>query len=338
MLLSDLGADIVKVARVGEGRAPELSFTHRGRRSIELDLKSKDSIAAVLDLIAAADVLIEWFRPGVMERLGLGPDDALARNPRLVYGRMTGWGQEGPLADSAGHDINYISVTGALGSIVGRDGEPVQPLNLLGDYGGGSLYLVVGILSAIIEAARSGKGQVVDAAMCDGAAHIMTTFYAMLAMGRWSPEPRVNLLDGGAPYYRSYRCADGKFMAVGAIEKQFYALFCKLIDASPRLAAHQNDKSLWPEFHAELEKRFLTKTQKEWTEIFAGSDACVSPVANLLDAPSHPHLAHRQTFVKQNGHFQPAPAPRFSRSGSNIGSSPNAPLADLAGVLKDWKT
>ena len=336
MLLADLGADVVKIARIGQAAAVKEDFVQRGRRSIELDLKDPTSVQSVLDLLAKADVLIEGFRPGVMERLGLGPKDAWARNPRLVYGRMTGWGQDGPLADRAGHDINYISISGSLGSFRAADGTPVAPLNMVGDYGGGSLYLVVGVLAAVMEAWRSGKGQVVDAAMCDGASHMLTSFHSLLRMGMWTAKPGKNIIDGGAHYYRSYRCADGEYLSVGAIEKQFYAIFCQLIGAGQRMAENQNKQSLWPEFQNELEAIFVKKTRNEWMAIFDGTDACVAPVVNLVEGPSHPHLAQRGTFVNHNGYVQPAPAPRFSRTVAKIGASPDAPLVDVSSVLATW--
>lgn len=336
MLLSDMGADVVSIARPGQGKRDVRDFVNRGRRVIELDLKKPADIAKALDLIGAADVLIEGFRPQVMERLGLGPDAALKRNPKLVYGRMTGWGQEGPLAQAAGHDINYIAITGALDSFRATNGETVSPLNLVGDYGGGALYLVVGVLAAVIEARSSGKGQVVDAAMCDGVSSMLTMFHSMKATGRWTDQPRTNLLDGGAPFYRTYQCKDGGFMAIGALEPQFYAELRKLAGLSEDCYDAQMDRKGWPNLHEKMTALFKTKTRDEWAAILEGSDACAAAVRGLFDAPSHPHLAARKTFVNVDGHVQPAPAPRFSRTPSNIQGSPAVPPVDAADILSQW--
>ena len=336
MMLSDMGADVVSIARPGQGKRDVRDFVNRGRRVIELDLKNQADIAKALDLIGAADVLIEGFRPQVMERLGLGPDVALKRNPKLVYGRMTGWGQEGPLAQAAGHDINYIAITGALDSFRATNGETVSPLNLVGDYGGGALYLVVGVLAAVIEARASGKGQVVDAAMCDGVSSMLTMFHSMKAIGRWTDQPRTNLLDGGAPFYRTYECKDGGFMAIGALEPQFYAELRKLAGLSEDCYDAQMDRKGWPNLHEKMTALFKSKTRDEWADILEGSDACAAAVRGLFDAPSHPHLAARETFVTRNGHVQPAPAPRFSRTPSNIQGSPAVPPVDAADILSQW--
>ena len=336
MLLSDMGADVVSIARPRQGQRDVRDFVNRGRRVIELDLKNPADIAKALDLIGAADVLIEGFRPQVMERLGLGPDVALKRNPKLVYGRMTGWGQEGPLAQAAGHDINYIAITGALDSFRAANGETVSPLNLVGDYGGGALYLVVGVLAAVIEARASGKGQVVDAAMCDGVSSMLTMFHSMKATGRWTDQPRTNLLDGGAPFYRTYQCKDGGFMAIGALEPQFYAELRKLAGLSEDCYDAQMGRKGWPNLHEKMTALFKTKTRDEWSAILEGSDACAAAVRGLFDAPNHPHLAARKTFVNVDGHVQPAPAPRFSRTPSNIQGSPAVPPVDAADILSQW--
>jgi alpha-methylacyl-CoA racemase len=336
MLLSDMGADVVSIARPGQGKRDARDFVNRGRRVVELDLKSPAHIAQALDLIAAADVLIEGFRPQVMERLGLGPDVVLQRNPRLVYGRMTGWGQTGPLSQAAGHDINYIAITGALDSFRSGSGETVSPLNLVGDYGGGALYLVVGVLAAVIEARASGKGQVVDAAMCDGVSSMLTMFHSMRAIGRWTDQPRTNLLDGGAPFYRTYECKDGGFMAIGALEPQFYAELRKLAGLSEDCYDAQMDRKGWPNLHEKMTALFKTRTRDEWAGILEGSDACAAAVRGLFDAPKHPHLAARQTFVTADGHVQPAPAPRFSRTPSAIQGSPAVAPVDAADILARW--
>lgn len=336
MLLSDMGADVVSIARPGQGQRDVRDFVNRGRRVVELDLKKSSDVAQALDLIAAADILIEGFRPQVMERLGLGPDVALKRNPRLVYGRMTGWGQTGPLSQAAGHDINYIAITGALDSFRSGSGETVSPLNLVGDYGGGALYLTVGVLAAVIEARASGKGQVVDAAMCDGVSSMLTMFHSMRAMDRWTDQPRTNLLDGGAPFYRTYQCKDGGFMAIGALEPQFYAELRQLAGLEEECYDAQMNSSEWPKVQEKMAALFRTRTRDEWAKILEGSDACAAAVLGLFDAPKHPHLAARQTFVTADGYVQPAPAPRFSRTPSAIQGSPAAPPTDAADILAQW--
>ncbi len=271
MMLSDMGADIVTIARPGQWKNDPRQFVNRGRRPVELDLKKKEDVAQAMELIASADALIEGFRPQVMERLGLGPDEALKRNPRLVYGRMTGWGQEGPLAMAAGHDINYIAITGALDSFRSQDGEPVPPLNLVGDYGGGALFLVVGLLAGVVEARSSGKGQVVDVAMCDGVTNMLTMFHMQKAMGRWTDQAGTNLLDGGAHFYRTYKCACGNYMSIGAIEPQFYAELRKLAGLTDPAYDAQVDRAKWPELRKKLEAVFLTKTREEWAKLLEGS-------------------------------------------------------------------
>lgn len=337
MMLSDMGADVVSVVRPGQGRRDERDFVNRGRRILELDLKQPDHVAQALDLIAAADVLLEGFRPEVMERLGLGPEAALARNPRLVYGRMTGWGQSGPLAQAAGHDINYIAITGALDSFRASNGEAVAPLNLVGDYGGGALFLVVGVLAAVIEAGRSGQGQVVDAAMCDGVSLMLSMFHSMRALGRWTASTRSNLLDGGAHFYRPYQCADGRTIAIGAIEPQFYAELRRLVGLGEDDFGSQFDCANWPAQQRKLEEIFKRKTRDEWVAVLEGTEACVAGVVGLFEAPSHPHLAARKTFVEYAGQLQPAPAPRFSRTASQIQGSAAVAPSTASDILAAWR-
>jgi len=336
MLLSDMGADVVTLARQGQWQNDARQFVNRGRTVIELDLKNPAHIQQALELLAKADALIEGFRPGVMERLGLGPDVVLKRNPRLVYGRMTGWGQEGPLAQAAGHDINYIAITGALDSFRAPDGALVSPLNLVGDYGGGAMFLVVGVLAGIIEARSSGKGQVVDAAMCYGVSSMLTMFHALKATGRWTDQAGTNLLDGGAPFYRPYKCKDGRYFSLGAIEPQFYAELRKLAGLDDEAFNPQMSRDKWPELRAKMEAIFLAKTCAEWTKILEGSDACAAPVVGLFEAPNHPHLAARKTFVKEEGGVQPAPAPRFSRTVSAIQHSAAVSPVSASDILSRW--
>jgi alpha-methylacyl-CoA racemase len=332
MLLADMGAEVVTLDRVGAKKNLK-SVAGRGRKVVELDLKDKGSIAQVLDLLANADALIEGFRPGVMERLGLGPDMVLAKNPRLVYGRMTGWGQEGPLAQAAGHDINYISVTGAL-SAIGPKEKPVPPLNLVGDFGGGALYLVVGVLAALLEAKKSGKGQVVDAAMCDGAASLMSMFFDMTAMGRWIEGRDSNFLDGGAHFYGVYECACGNFVSIGSIEPQFYALLRQLAGLTDAGFDAQMDRKAWPALKQKLIDVFKTRTREEWCKLMEGTDVCFAPVLTMAEAPEHPHMAARKIFVNRHGVTQPAPAPRFSRTPSAIREPEKADIASLA---NEWR-
>ncbi|MER7695933.1 CaiB/BaiF CoA-transferase family protein [Streptomyces sp. NPDC096095] len=338
MLLADLGADVVRVDRpggAGLGIDPAYDLTNRNKRSVLLDLKSDEGPARVLDLVQRADILVEGYRPGVAERLGVGPDACLARNPALVYGRMTGWGQDGPLADRAGHDLSYIALAGTL-SMIGKPGEPpTVPANLVGDYAGGSLYLVVGVLAALQHARAHGEGQVVDAAIVDGAAHLATMIHGMLAAGSWQDRRGANLLDGGCPFYGAYATSDGGHMAVGPLEPQFYAEFVALLgiaDAFP----DRWDLARWDELRAAVTERFLTRTRAEWTEVFDGTDACVAPVLSLREAPHHPHLAARSTFVEHGGLTQPAPAPRFSATPVSVRGGPALPGADTAAVAADW--
>ena len=335
MLLADMGAEMIRLDRPSGADPYSRHVVSRGRPSVAVDLKNPAETERVLVLLDSADALIEGFRPGVMERLGLGPDVVLARNPRLVYGRMTGWGQTGPLAASAGHDINYIAITGALAAI-GDERGPIPPLNLVGDYGGGSLYLVAGLLAALLSAARTGEGQVVDCAICDGAASLMAMFSELSAQNRWSEQRASNLLDGGAPYYRAYACADGRHIALGPLEPQFYALFRKLVGLEGDSDFdRRDDPALRPTLHAKLEALFLTKTRGEWSALLEGTDACFAPVLTLSEAPAHPHLAARGAFVEIDGVVQPAPAPRFSRTPSAIRST--GQTATLDETIAAWR-
>ncbi|WP_236061473.1 CaiB/BaiF CoA transferase family protein [Actinacidiphila acididurans] len=339
MLLADLGADVVRVDRPGGpdlGIDPAYDLTNRNKRSVVIDLKSDGGPAAVLDLVERADILIEGYRPGVAERLGVGPDACLARNPRLVYGRMTGWGQHGPLAATAGHDIGYIAVTGALGLTGPADGPPAAPANLLGDYAGGSLYLVTGLLAALHHARLHGEGQVVDAAIVDGTAHLTTMIHAMRAAGAWQDRRAANLLDGGAPFYGVYETADGGWMALGALEERFWARFAELLGLTAAQAGLRADPARWPELRAAVAARFKTRTRQEWTGVFTGTDACVAPVLPLGEAPDHPHLAGRGTFVRAGGVTQPAPAPRFSVTPTAVRRPPARPGEHTEEVARDW--
>jgi alpha-methylacyl-CoA racemase len=342
MVLADFGAEVVRVDRAsgvrgGDPAAPPPHVYNRGRRSIGVDLKHPEGVEAVLRMVERADGLIEGFRPGVTERLGLGPDVCLARNPRLVYGRMTGWGQEGPYAHTAGHDINYIALAGALHPI-GRYGQgPVPPLNLVGDFGGGGMLLALGVCAALVEAGRSGKGQVVDAAMVDGAALLTTMIHAFLELGIWTDERGVNSLDGAAHYYDAYETADGKYVSVGSIEPQFYAELLRLTGLSddPGFARPQ-DREQWPELKARLAAVFKTRTRAEWCELMEGTDVCFAPVLSLKEAPQHPHNVARETFVDVAGIVQPAPAPRFSRTPAAIQRPPAHDGQHTEEVLGDW--
>jgi len=311
-----MGADVIRVERPGRQPSsvpPQLDVLRRNRRSVVLDVRRREGVRAVLSLVTHADVLIEGFRPGVAERLGLGPDDCWAANPRLVYGRMTGWGQTGPLARTAGHDIGYIAVTGALNAIGRADGPPIPPVNLVGDFGGGSTFLVMGILAACWEATRSGRGQVVDAAIVDGASSLTGLLHGMMAGGLWRDQRGANMLDGGVPWYDSYQTSDGGWMAVGALEPQFFAELVELLDIDAD-ESHRTDPEQWPALRSAIALAFASRTRDEWAKIFEGTDACVAPVLSLTEAASHPHLAARGTFVEVGGVVQPAPAPRFGRT------------------------
>jgi alpha-methylacyl-CoA racemase len=328
MLLADLGADVVRIERPG-APPPGVALLHRGKRSVAADLKDPGDADRIRALAGRADVLIEGFRPGVADRLGLGPADCHRINPRLVYGRMTGWGQDGPLADRAGHDVTYLAVTGVLHAIGPAGGPPRIPLNLLGDFAGGAMYLAVGILAALRHATETGHGQVVDASIVDGVAHLSTMVHGLLATGRWRDERGVNLLDGGAPFYDVYATSDGRHVAVGPLEPQFFA---ELLSRLGLPELHQND----PELRTRLAATFATRTRDEWATLFADSDACVAPVLSLTEAPDHPHLAARQTFQTSHGVRQPAPAPRFSATPATLGTPPPEPGEHTDQVYSDW--
>ncbi|SAL84162.1 L-carnitine dehydratase/bile acid-inducible protein F [Caballeronia choica] len=343
MLLADMGADVIRVDRpvppddLGpKTNGKRVDVTGRGRRSVTLDLKQPEAVEAALDLISRADVVIEGFRPGTMERLGLGPDAALARNPRLVYGRMTGWGQTGPLAARAGHDLNYIALSGVLSGIGRAGAAPVPPLNLVGDYGGGGMLLALGVVAALLSVQRGGAGQVVDAAMIEGAAQLGAVVWGLLASGNWREERESNLLDGGTPWYDSYRTRDGHYMAVGAVEARFYAELLQKLGLAAAQLPKQHDRSGWPVLRQHFEAAFLTRTRDEWCAVFEGSDACVAPVLGFSEAPSHPQHRARGSFVEVAGVVQPAPAPHFSATPSNIARpAPQRGEGGLA-ALRDW--
>ena len=340
MLLADLGADVVRIDRMapedlGIDRGRKFNVLNRGRRSVAVDLKSPDGVETVLKLVSQADALIEGFRPGVTERLGLGPDDCLARNPKLVYGRMTGWGQEGPLAHAAGHDINYIALTGALHAI-GPSEAPSPPLNLVGDFGGGGMYLAFGVCAALLEAHASGEGQVVDAAMTEGAASLMAAIYGIYGSGGWTDERESNFLDGGAYYYGVYETSDGKFVSVGSIEGKFHDELLEKTGLADAPTVDRNDRDAWADKRARLAEVIKTKTRDEWDEIMAGSDVCYAPVLDLSEAPHHPHNVARGSFVEVEGVMQPAPAPRFSRTPGEVARPPAAPGENTDEVLADW--
>jgi alpha-methylacyl-CoA racemase len=337
MLLSDMGADVLRIDRPGSRAQsdPRVDIDGRGRRSIELDLKRPESVALCLALCEAADVIFEGYRPGVAERLGLGPEAALERNPRIVYGRMTGWGQQGPYAQRAGHDLNYIAISGALDAIGTRD-KPVPPLNLVGDYGGGAMFLAVGLLAAVLSARVTGKGQVVDAAMTDGAAYLTAVFHRLRAKGQWTSQRASNLLDGGAPFYDTYRCADGKWVAVGAIEPQFFAVLVDKMGLPAAMREQQMDHAQWPEMKAQMAEVFATRTRDDWCARFGSSDACFAPVLSIDEALADPHNVARGTFVEVEGVPQPAPAPRFSRTPGEIQAGALRAGSDSVAVLGDW--
>lgn len=333
MMLADMGAEIIRVDRKGaKDPRGKYNVLLRGRPSIGVDLKTPEGVETVLKLIGKADALIEGFRPGVMEKLGLGPEVCLARHPRLVFGRMTGWGQAGPMAQAAGHDINYISLSGVLHAIGNRNGKPVPPLNLVGDFGGGGMMLAFGIVCALLEARQSGKGQVVDAAMTDGSATLMAIIYGLKAMGTWSNERGTNMLDGGAHFYDTYECSDGKYVSIGSIEPQFYAMLLEKTGLDDQLPGTYLDKARWPELKERLAAVIKTKTRDEWCALMEGTDICFAPVLDLDEAPRHPHNVARATFIEIDGVMQPAPAPRFSRTSPEISGSRKTP-ADL---LRDW--
>ncbi len=342
MLLADLGATVLRIDRtipveLGAKRQLRYNLLLRGRHNVALDLKSKAGVQLAIELASKADVLIEGFRPGVMERLGLGPDHCFARNPRLVYGRMTGWGQEGPLAQSAAHDLNYIAITGVLDAI-GRRGEPPSiPLNLLGDYAGGSLYLAVGILAALQERTRSGKGQVVDAAVVDGVTSLMTSLYGSLAAGTWKLERGSNITDSGTPFYNVYECADGKWISIAPIETRFFVELMKRIGIDPAEIPDRWDESKWPRTQELLVAKFKTRIREEWCQLLEGTDSCFAPVLTMAEAPRHPHMAARECLVDIDGVTQPAPAPRFSRTVPSTPVPPHKTTPEEAHLfLREW--
>lgn len=341
MLLADLGATVLRIDRkepsgLGIERPLRHNLLLRSRQSIALDLKSPAAVETVLRLVEGSDALIEGFRPGVTERLGLGPDACLARNPRLVYGRITGWGQEGPLSQAAGHDVNYLSLTGVLDAI-GRPGQPPTiPLNLVGDFAGGSMYLVTGLLAAVIEARQSGRGQVVDAAIVDGAAHLAASFFGLEAAGLLNPARGTNILDHGAYYYDVYECSDGRWVSIGPIEPKFLAELLRRMDLDPATLGPQGDRSRWPQARETLAAAFRTATRDEWCRRLEGTDACFAPVLSWTEAPAHPHLRARGTFVDVDGVVQPAPAPRFSRTEPSAPTAPQPNDADVDSALAPW--
>jgi alpha-methylacyl-CoA racemase len=341
MLLSDMGAEVLRLdraedANLGISTESKYNLLGRGRRSVAIDLKRREGTELALKLIERADALIEGFRPGVMERLGLAPDVCQARNPKLVYGRMTGWGQDGPLALAAGHDINYIALTGALHSI-GRRGEaPVPPLNLVGDFGGGGVYLALGVVAGLLEAQKSGKGQVIDVAMIDGASSLMAGIYGLRGAGVWNDNRGENILDTGAHYYNVYETSDGKYVSIGSIEGKFYAELLRLTGLEGEKLPRQNDRTQWPAFQERLKTVFKTKTRDQWCAIMEGSEVCFAPVLTMIEAPQHPHNRHRGTFVEVDGVVQPAPAPRFSRTPSTIQRPPARPGEHTEEGLRAW--
>jgi alpha-methylacyl-CoA racemase len=348
MLLADLGAEVVRVDRrslAGErsgatsrilAQAPERYVMHRGRRSVAVDLKHPGGRETVLRLAGQADALVEGFRPGVMERLGLGPADCLEANPRLVYGRMTGWGQDGPLSPTAGHDINYIALAGALNNFARAGQPPVPPVNLVGDMGGGGLFLAFGVVCALLEARGSGCGQVVDAAMTDGTAALTVLLRSMLAQGRWHDQPGTNFSDTGSPYYEVYATSDGRYVAVGAIEEPFWRELLERLGLDEAELGDRADPANWPAMKQRLAAVFAGRTRQEWEQVFAGSDACVTPVLSLTEAPSHPHHQARGTFVERDGIVQPAPGPRFSRTPGRNSRRPPAPGEHTGEALAAW--
>lgn len=341
MMLADMGAEVIRVDRLADSGLgikvdPKFSLLNRGRRSIAVDLKSPQGVALVLDLVAKADALIEGFRPGVTERLGLGPDACLARNPRLVYGRVTGWGQDGPLAKAAGHDINYISLTGAAWAIGAGDRPPSPPLNLVGDFGGGGMLLALGVVAALLEAQKSGQGQVVDAAMTDGAATLMAALYGLHGSGYWTDQRESNVLDGGAHFYNAYETKDGKFISIASIESKFYQEFLERTGYEDADHAAHKDRQQWASNRDRMAALFRTRTRDEWCEVLEGTDVCFAPILSMSEAPAHPHNAARKTFVEVDGVTQPAPSPRFSRTPGAIQKGPSRDGADTAEVLGDW--
>jgi alpha-methylacyl-CoA racemase len=340
MLLSDMGADVVRIDRAqqvtGDFSKPNLEALYRGRRSIGVDLKHPDGVETVLRLVESADALLEGFRPGVTERLGIGPDVCLARNPKLVYGRMTGWGQDGPYAQAAGHDINYIGLAGALAHFGRAGSKPTPPINLVGDFGGGAMFLAFGIVCGLLEAQRSGQGQVIDAAMVDGSALLMTMMWGLKAIGFWDEALGVNVLDSGAPFYDTYETKDGKFVSLGSLEPQFYAELVNRLGLGDADLPAQMDRARWPELADCFTELFKTKTRDEWCEILEHSDACFAPVLTMSEAADHPHIKHRATVITRDGVDQPAPAPRFSRTTAEVQRSAPWPGQHTDEALRDW--
>ncbi len=341
MLLADLGADVIRIDRLqpsglGIQKPKKFDLLARGRQAVAIDLKHPDGVACALDLVASADGLIEGFRPGVMERIGLGPDECLKRNPRLVFGRVTGWGQDGPLAPTAGHDLNYIALTGALHAIGRAGGPPTPPLNLVGDFGGGALYLAFGMMCALVERQRSGRGQIVDAAMVDGAATLMTSLFGMIGADMHSAQRGTNLLDSGAPHYEVYRCADGEYVAVAPIEEKFRVILLERLGIAPTQFPDVADRAQWPKAKAILAEKFAQRSRQEWCDLLEGSDACFAPVLSAQEAPNHPHNKVRQTFVEIDGVMQPAPGPRFSRTVPPPPRSSQQCTGDTGQLLAAW--
>lgn len=345
MMLADMGAEVIRIDRkpVPGAASPfpmlgtKFDVMARGRRSLALDLKQPEAREVMLQLVEQADVLLEGFRPGVMERLGLGPDVCQARNAKLVYGRITGWGQTGPLAKAAGHDINYIALSGMLHAMGRADAPPAPPLNLVGDFGGGAMMLAFGVVCAVLEARTSGQGQVVDAAMVEGSALLGAMIYGFRAFGSWSDQRGANLLDGGAHFYDNYACADGKFISIGAIEPQFYALLLRLCEIHDPAFDAQMDAAQWPQLKLNIAAIFKTKSQQEWCALMEGSEVCFAPVLDMAEAPQHPHNLARGSFLELDGVTQPAPAPRFSRSTPEVSAAPAAPGQHSVEILKDWQ-
>ncbi len=337
MLLADMGADVIRVGRKGtEGLENKYDIHNRSKRSITADLKNEDTVNEILKLIDQIDVVFEGYRPGVMEKLGLGPDTCLKRNSKLIYGRMTGWGQNGPMSKLAGHDINYISLSGALNSIGRKDSNPLAPLNLIGDYGGGGMHLAFGIVSGLIHTLKTGEGQVVDSAMVDGSISLMSFFYSLKEMGHWEDKRESNLLDGFAHFYDTYECSDNKFIAVGSIEHQFYSELLEKLEIKDEQFKDQHNKKLWPELKEKMAEKIKTKSRSEWVDIFAGSDACVTPVLNMKEAQEHPHNIEREAFTKVDGFNQPSTSPRYSKTKTQIKHNAKAIGIDLDDICDEF--